>query len=168
VGSANADQGNASTATCRPRSASHTAQPVEAGGGGVQVEFGAAAELTRADVSAPERVRHRLDPANQVLELCRVCVQRPAAEELDLDHPQAGVGGHGLHPGDVEPGRDRPGEVVGVQPDPGEARSGCRAAALREGMAGLLAEAGAGQGEETGDQVMAARRVSHGRLPPRP
>ena len=59
-------------------------------------------------------------------------------------------------------------QVVGVQPDPGEPRDGGGPAPVCEGVAGLLSEAGAGQGEETGDEFVVARRVSHGRRSPRP
>jgi hypothetical protein len=114
-----------------------------------------------------ESIRHRLDPAHCAIQLGRVGRQRPAAEELDLHHTQAGVRQHGLHPRDVEPGRHRPRQVVGVQPDSGESRRcGC-SAPLDERVPRFLSEAGPGQREEARDQLEAAGVVSHGRQQPR-
>jgi hypothetical protein len=118
---------------------------VEPGGGRVEIQVSIAAELTGADVAAPEGVGNRLDPGDGGLDLVGVGVQCPSAEELDLDHAQPGVGQHGPHSGDVQACGVGAGQAVGVQPDAGKARHGGRPTAFGEREAGLLGESGAAE-----------------------
>jgi hypothetical protein len=98
-------------------------------------------------VLAAEGIGHRLDPSDRALQLRRIAVESPAAEEFNLHDAQAGVDEHSLHVLDVETGCDGPGKVVDVQPDSAEARPGGRRTAIDEGVPGWLTEAGPGQGE---------------------
>ena len=70
---------------------------------------------------------------------------------------------HRPHLGDVDAGGDRAGQVVGVQPDPGEPGRGGGLAPLDEGVPGRLDEARAGEGEEARDQARERRRLARGR-----
>ncbi len=152
-------------------------QRIEPGRGRIEVEWptrlGRSAELAGADVAATERVGHRLDPVHQRVQLGRIGIRPgPSAQELDLHHAKPGPGQHGLHPGHVQARRHGPRQVVDVQPDPGEAGVGRRLATRGERVARRLPEAGPGQREEAGDQLVPAAggpgEVSHGRPRPRP
>ena len=66
---------------------------------------------------AAERVGHRLDPVDRALQCCRIAIERPPAQELDLHDTQAAIGEDGLHLGDIQACCLGSRQVVGVHPD---------------------------------------------------